>query len=113
MTDALISWPLARSGNTDTLIVCGDLARAVRTEAAIAAAYHWGVHSSTVSKWRRALGVPRMTNGTRRLAIEWTSEIFTPEFRAKGREAMGRPDVRAKLSAQRNGRRQHPNTIAA
>jgi hypothetical protein len=113
MTDAPISWPQGRSRNGLSVIVCGDLVRAIRTESAMAVAYHWGVHSSTVSKWRKALGVPRMTNGTRRLRIEWTTEIFTPEFRAKGREAMHRPDVRAKLSALRKGRRQHPNTIEA
>lgn len=113
ISNAHISWPVARSGSRSSPIVCGDLVRAIRTESEVAVAYHWGVRYGTVWKWRRALGVPRMTNGTRRLRIELTSEIFTPEFRAKAREAMQRPDVRAKLSILRKGRRQHPNTVEA
>ena len=45
--------------------------------------------------------------------MEWSDETLTPELRAKARDAMHRPDVRAKLSALRKGRQQHPNTIEA
>jgi hypothetical protein len=113
MTDALVQWPASRTGRGSSPIVCGDLVRAIRTESVMAVAHHWGVNANTVSKWRQALGVSPMTNGTRRLRIAWTGELFTPEFRAKGREAMRRPDVRAKLSILKKGRRQHPNTIEA
>ena len=94
-------------------ILCGDLIRAVRVEAAIAVAHHWGVSLWTVGKWRRALDVPRITNGSRRLLIEHAAENLTPEVRAKAKEAMHSAEVRAKLSALRKGRRQHPNTTAA
>jgi hypothetical protein len=113
ITDAPICWPMARSGSRFSPIVCGDLVRAIRTESEVAVAHHWGIHRATVRKWRRALGVPAMTNGSLRLKIEWTPEIFTPQSCAKAREAMQRPDVRAKLSAIRKGRRQHHNTIEA
>jgi hypothetical protein len=54
-----------------------------------------------------------MTNGSRRLRIEYAVETLTPEVRAKAREAMHSAEVRAKLSAVKKGRRPHPNTIAA
>ena len=93
--------------------MCGDLVRAIRTESEMAVAHHWGVRNQTVWKWRRALNVPRMTNGSLRLVIEYATEKFTPEALTKGKEAMHSPEVRAKLSAARKGRPQHPNTIAA
>ena len=113
MTDALIQWPCVRKGKRHSPIVCGELVRAIRTESEMAVAHHWGVRYETVWKWRQALNVPRMTNGSRRLRIEYAVEQLTPEVRAKGKEAMHSPEVRAKLSAAKKGRPQHPNTIAA
>jgi hypothetical protein len=113
ITDAPIRWPCANRNRNASPILCGDLIRAVRTESAISVAYHWGVSTATVWKWRRALDVPPMTNGSRRLRIEYAAETLTPEVRAKAREAMHSEEVRAKLSLIRKGRRQHPNTIAA
>jgi hypothetical protein len=113
MSDAPIRWPSLRRGRSDSLIVCDDLVRAIRTESSIAVAHHWGVARSVVSQWRRALGVPRMTSGTTRLLIETAAETLTPEVRAIARNRMHAPDVRAKLSAIRTGRSVHPNTIAA
>jgi hypothetical protein len=113
MTDALIQWPSATGGNLRSPIVCGDLVRAIRTESEMAVAHHWGVRYQTVWKWRKALSVPRMTNGGRRLRIEYATEHFTLEFRAKGKEALSSAGVRAKMSAAKKGRPLHPNTIAA
>jgi len=113
ITDAPIKWPCARRNRNASPILCGDLIRAVQVESEIAVAYHWGVGASVVWKWRRALNVSAMTNGSRRLRIEYAAETLTPEVRAKAREAMHSEKVRAKLSAVRKGRTQHPNTIAA
>jgi hypothetical protein len=113
MTDAPIQWPCARRNRNASPILCGDLIRAVRTESVMAVAQHWGVGRSVVWRWRRALDVGPMTNGSRRLRIEYAVETLTPEVRAKAREAMHSEKVRAKLSALRKGRKQHPNTIAA
>jgi hypothetical protein len=113
MTDALIQWPCARRSKRRSPIVCGDLVRAIRTESEMAVAHHWGVNGSTVWKWRRALTVPRMTNGSRRLRIEYAVETLTPEVRAIAKEAMHSPEVRAKVSAAKKGRPPHPNTIEA
>src|SRR6266705_1970420 len=60
-----IPWP--RRWRTASLILCGDLVRAVRKEAVQAVAWHWGVSKATVRAWRRALGVPELTAGTRKL----------------------------------------------
>ncbi len=114
ITDGLIQWPSAFRGKLRSPIVCGDLVRAIRTESELAVAHHWGVSSTTVVKWRRALNVPRMTNGSLRLVMDYASEkIHTPEAITKAKEALHSAEVRARLSAARKGRTQHPNTIAA
>jgi hypothetical protein len=59
------------------------------------------------------LNVGPITNGTRRLLIDRATETLSPEVRAKAKAAMHSAEVRAKLSAIRKGRRQHPNTTAA
>jgi transposase-like protein len=53
---------------TGSPVLCGDPVKAVRREAEVAVAHHFGVHKSTVRSWRRALGVGRVTEGTHRLA---------------------------------------------
>jgi hypothetical protein len=113
MSDARIPWPSVRRKGNHSLILCGDLIRAVERESEMAVAYHWGVRAKTIWKYRVSLGVPRVTNGTRRLCIEYMDEKLTPEARAKGRQAMGSPEVRAKLSASRVGRLPHPRMMAA
>jgi len=112
ISDGLIQWPSLRRRGPHALILCGDLIRAVETESSIAVAHHWGVSHPLVWKWRRALGVPRMTAGSTRLRIEYATETLTPEVRAISRESMHSPEVRAKLSASKVGRPAHANTIA-
>ena len=64
-TDAPIPWPYrAQPGGKRSLIVCDDLARALRTESAQAVAHWWGVSRWSVGRWRRALGVGWWTPGT-------------------------------------------------
>src|SRR5438105_294244 len=78
ITDAPIPWPFGGKG-PQSPILCGDLIRAVQFESAIAVAHHWGVDKKTVRNWRRALGVPRTNEGTRRLFVDYTPERLTPE----------------------------------
>ena len=66
-------------------------------------------HGPTV---RRALGVPAVTNGTRRLLIEKAAESLTPDARRKAVEATCTPEARAKRSAALTGRARHPNSVA-
>jgi hypothetical protein len=72
------------------------------------------VSTTTVKKWRRALEVPAVTNGTRSLYIGYGFErLVTPENKAKSKEAMGSEEVRAKIRASCVGRELHPKTAAA
>jgi hypothetical protein len=88
-----------------TLILYGDLARAVRRESAVAVAHAWGVTAQTVTKWRRALGVPRATEGTSRLhrayAAERTGRTLVAVWHR--RQDLGLPDGRT-TNGRRRGR---------
>jgi hypothetical protein len=70
-TDALIPWPRCRALHQlggSGLLLADDLARAVRTESALAVGHWWRVHSGVVWRWRKCLGVGRTDNeGSRRL----------------------------------------------
>jgi hypothetical protein len=73
-TDAPISWPRCkRAGGGKghpSVLVDGELERAIRTEAAVAVRYWWGVSIGLVHDWRTALGVKRMENpGSRCLTL--------------------------------------------
>src|SRR5207253_9675449 len=52
-SDGPIPWPM--KWRTRSLILCGDLVRAVQQESALAVAHHWAVCTDIVSKWRRSL----------------------------------------------------------
>ena len=54
ISDAPIQWPCTWRHAIDrrpSIILCGDLVRAVRTESAAPIMYHWGVGHSTLAKW--------------------------------------------------------------
>jgi hypothetical protein len=54
VTDAPIRWPVGAGarGGAKSLIVCGDLVRAVRRESVYALCHWFGVNYQTVTKWR-------------------------------------------------------------
>src|SRR3954463_4267220 len=64
-----IPWPVVARQGKPTLVVCGDLVKAVRREAAVAVMHWWGVTSATVWRWRKALGVTGDTAGATRLKV--------------------------------------------
>lgn len=71
VSTAPIAWPTtygARAGgggsSRPSLIITAELDRAIRTESREAIVYWWGVDPRTVTAWRAALGVGRMTAGT-------------------------------------------------
>jgi transcriptional regulator with XRE-family HTH domain len=64
-SDGKIVWPYAKRPGTRSLIVCGDLVKAVLRESNQAVAHWWGVSAITVTTWRMALRVKRVNDGTR------------------------------------------------
>lgn len=110
-TDAPIPWPRRKKTGRHSPILCGDLVLAVQTESVEAVAHHWGVGPTTVWKWRKALGVDRITYGTRKLLQERTG--VPPEAAALGRQKALTPEVRAKMSETKRGRPAPEATRAA
>ena len=104
ISDGLIQWPMAqqKNGGNKTLIVCGDLAKAIGRESAQAVAHWWGVSPQTVSLWRKALGVEQNNKGTRKLRSKWWNEGGVEEASRPGREAtFDSPERAAKIAAAR------------
>jgi hypothetical protein len=72
-SDARFSWPFCRTvgqrGGSAGLLVEDELARAIKSESALALMYWWGVTKWTVWNWRKLLGVegPAGTPGSQRL----------------------------------------------
>ena len=64
-SDGPIPWPM--KAKTRSIILCGDLVRAVQEESELAVAHHWGMCNRTVTKWRAALGVGPITEGTHQI----------------------------------------------
>lgn len=113
LTDAPIPWPYARKTGRRSLILCGDLIRAVRIESVEAICYYWGVGEVTAWKWRKALGVGRMTAGTQEIYREIMPERLSEEARERGRANARSIEARAKLSKARKGKPAHPKTRRA
>ncbi|WP_145091964.1 hypothetical protein [Anatilimnocola aggregata] len=86
-----------KKGSALSLVLTGDLARAVRQEAVPATKHWWDVGTSAVWKWRRALGVVD-TEGNR---------LKTPERVAAFVKATAptarSPERRAKIVAAKKG----------
>jgi len=65
MTIGPIEWPRRKKTGRHSPILCGDLVRAVMMESSASIQHYWSVSATTVRKWRGALGVGRVTLGTR------------------------------------------------
>jgi hypothetical protein len=113
LTDAPVMWPFTRRTGPRSLILCGDLVRAVRDESVAAVAAHCGVGRERVSRWRRALGVTQYTRGTRQLIRDTIPEKVDLARLAEARVASRTPEARARMSATRKGRRPPAAFLAA
>jgi len=81
ITDAPIPWPVGKRGRgRHSLIVYKGLAKAIRRESNLAICHWWGVCPTAIWKWRRALGVGAITEGTSGL----------PRFPCSARMAMAK-----------------------
>jgi hypothetical protein len=115
--DAPMQWPYTKQAGRagrPILILCGDLVRAVQRESETAIMYFWGVSTTTVTKWRKALGVERANEGTRSLFSRWGHETLSREDIARKRlEAVKSPERAAKSGAARRGKVLSEETRAA
>ena len=101
------------SGRARGVVLYGSLARAVQHEANLAVAYWFGVTGQTVTKWRRALDVPRITDGQQRLMVEYGKEPWFIRAQRKAVSKARDPGRIAKIAAAGTGRPMHPNARAA
>jgi len=95
-SDGPIPWPV-KWGTRNSLILCGDLVRAVQVESAQGVAHHWGVRASTVTRYRKALQVERDTTGTRQLYRGNFQERLLPQANRLGAVFARRPRIRVKI----------------
>jgi hypothetical protein len=111
--EAPIPWPVGKRGRAKALVVFKDLARAVRRESEVAIAHHWGVDKQTVGKWRKALGVGRVTEGTSRRLSDHAREPAVVAGLKKAQAKSGDPARRAKLSAAMCGKKMDRRVVEA
>ncbi len=105
LTDAPIPWPIGKGGRgRHSLVVYKGLARAVRRASEQAICCWWGVRTTTVWKWRKALGVGIATEGTSRLHREYTKEPGVVRGLAKAQAKARDPERRPKITEERRGK---------
>ena len=104
-SDGDFPWPKGRydGKGAPSLILCGDLAKAVRLESEIAVAHHWGFSVDSVRKWRRALGVAPINEGSHKLLNRITI-ARTDSRLERARKNSRSPAALAKASAKLKGR---------
>ncbi len=105
-SDAPIPWPIGqrRGRGARALVVYGRLVDAIRREANQAVAHWWGVSLQTVSKWRKALDVPRANEGTHRLHHDTALTPGVAAGRKKARQKTNDPGRREKIAAAKRGK---------
>lgn len=117
LTGGRIPWPIGTrvdgSGRARGLILYGALARAVQRESNLAVAYWFGVTGQTVTKWRRALGVDELNDGSHKLKVEFGKEPWFKRARRKAWSKARDPDRRAKIAAAKRGKSRPAHVIEA
>jgi hypothetical protein len=110
ITDAPIPWPIAKGGRgRHSLVIYKGLARAVRRESEQGICYWWGVKTTTVWKWRKALNVGIATPGTSRLHSEYNKEPWAVEARTKAQSKARDPERLRKIAEARRGKPRPPH----
>jgi hypothetical protein len=105
ISDGPIPWPVTRrAGGKPSLILYGDLSRAVRLESNLTVQRLFGVKHHTVWVWRRALGVPQNNAGTMARRRELGQTEWFREFRAKGQAKARDPIRRERVAAAKRGK---------
>jgi hypothetical protein len=114
LSDAPTPWPLHKRGRWLVPLLFGGLVRALRRESEQAVAYWWGIG---VWQWRKALGVPRETEGTSRLLRENALGPAVAAGRAKAharsRDATADAARREKIAAAKRGKPRPAHVLEA
>ena len=111
-----IPWPLGRkpgSRGRASLVLYGDLAKAIQRETRVAVCYWWGCSESAAQAMRRALSVPKMTEGA---GIRQQEIEQLPAVKAGRRKAWakaGDPERRGKIAAAHSGKPRSAGAVAA
>ena len=71
------------------------------------------VSPQTVVKWRKALGVLPINEGTRELLRDWAPDVLNAAARERAREASRSPEFAAKISAATKGKPKPPHVVEA
>ena len=77
-SDGRIPWPRCKipgQRGGSGLLVDEELARAVRSESALAVRYWWGASETAVHNWRKALGVEKFNEGSQQLRKVLNAEL--------------------------------------
>jgi hypothetical protein len=99
-SDSPVPWP--RIWRRRSLVICGDLLRALKTESVYAVSYHWGLSRAIVSYYRQRLGIARLNPGSHRLFRKVIDAARTPEALAKQSAAReGKPSRMSRRDRER------------
>ena len=115
ISNARIPWPIGqREGSSARqLVIYGQLAEAVRKESNQAVCHWWGVTPQTVTKWRKAIGVGRMTEGSSKLASVNAHEPAVADGLKKAQAKAQDPTRRTKIANSRRGKKRPQHVIDA
>ena len=100
ISDAPVQWPLGAVCGHRIPVLCGDLVRAVKTEAACDVAAAWGVSPYLVGQWRKALDVRRTIGSHLRLS-EGVRASDPARARKIAKAKLGKPRPRHVIEAMR------------
>jgi hypothetical protein len=103
LSDAPVPWPIGAIKWARSPVLYCDLAKAVRRESNLTVQRLFGVTGQTVTKWRKALGVPPNNEGTLRRRVEvGTSPVMRKALKAM-QATLRDPGRRAKIAAAKRG----------
>lgn len=104
-TTAPISWPRRKKSGRPSLILTGDLVRALHVESVAAICHWWSVGPTKVWHWRQSLGI-KTTPGSHSIARRGVPE----DAAARGRAKAASPESLAKMAKSKTGVPAHPRT---
>lgn len=103
-SDGPFCWPTCQISGPRSLILFGDLERAVELESADAITIAWGVSRATVYAWRKVLDVARTNAGTAQRYRDNVPLVISAASNRLGLERAHAPAARCKAEATKRAR---------